>query len=132
VRLWDLGDPARPSSVGPPLTGATNYVYSVAFSPDGRTLAAGSIDHAVQLWDVSQPARPAPLGSLTSATDSVFVVTFSPDGRTLVAGTAEKDVRLWTVDPASAAQMVCAWAGDPITRQEWALYLPDRPYQPPC
>lgn len=132
VRLWDLGNPERPSSLGPPLTGATNYVYSVAFSPDGRTLAAGSTDHSVQLWDVSLPARPALLGSLTSATDSVFVVAFAPDGRTLAAGTAAKEVRLWTIDPASAARSVCAWVGDPITPQEWALYLPDRPYHPPC
>jgi WD40 repeat protein/transcriptional regulator with XRE-family HTH domain len=132
VRLWDLSNPERPSSLGPPLTGATNYVYSVAFSPDGRTLAAGSTDHTVQLWDVSQPAQPALLGSLTGATDSVFVVAFAPDGHTLAAGTAAKNVPLWTIDPASAARSICAWVGDPITPQEWALYLPDRRYHPPC
>lgn len=132
VRLWDLSDPARPSGLGPPLIGATNYVYSVAFSPDGRTLAVGSTDHTVQLWDVSQPARPTLLESLTAATDSVFVVAFAPDGHTLAAGTAAKEVRLWTIDPASAARSVCTWVGDPITPQEWALYLPDRPYHPPC
>ena len=43
-------------------TGPANTVYSVAFSPDGKTLAAGSADDAVRLWDVSDPAHPAPLG----------------------------------------------------------------------
>jgi WD40 repeat protein/transcriptional regulator with XRE-family HTH domain len=132
VRMWDLSDPARPVAVGGTLAAATNYVYAVAFSPDGRTLAAGSTDNSVELWDVSQPARPALLASLTAATDSVFVVAFSPDGHTLAAGTAEKAVRLWPVDPAIAAAEVCATAGDPVTRQEWARYLPGRPYDPPC
>jgi WD40 repeat protein len=130
--MWDLSDPARPVAVGGTLAAATNYVYAVAFSPDGRTLAAGSTDNSVELWDVSQPARPALLASLTAATDSVFVVAFSPDGHTLAAGTAEKAVRLWPVDPAIAAAEVCATAGDPVTRQEWARYLPGRPYDPPC
>ncbi|MGO9234108.1 MAG: WD40 repeat domain-containing protein [Methylocella sp.] len=34
------------------LTGHTNFVESVAFSPDGRTLASGAYDNAIELWDV--------------------------------------------------------------------------------
>lgn len=132
VRLWDLTDASRPASLGPPLTGATNYVYSAVFSPDGHTLAVGSTDHTVLLWNVARPRQPDLLASLTAPADSVFVVVFSPDGHTIAAGTAEKAVRLWTVDPVSAAAEVCAVAGDPITRQEWAQYIPGRPYQPPC
>jgi WD40 repeat protein len=132
VRLWDLSDPRHPTSLGGPLTGATNYVYSVAFTPNGQTLIAGSIDHTVAVWDVSQPRQPTLLASLTDAAESVFVVVVSPDGRTIAAGTAEKAVRLWPIDPASAAAEVCAVAGDPITPAEWAQYIPNRPYQPPC
>ncbi len=132
VRLWDLSDPRHPTRLGGPLTGATNYVYSVAFTPNGQTLIAGSIDHTVAVWDVSQPRQPTLLASLTDAAESVFVVVVSPDGRTIAAGTAEKAVRLWPIDPASAAAEVCAVAGDPITPAEWAQYIPNRPYQPPC
>ena len=59
VRLWDLTDPAHPAPLGQPLTGHTDAVFSVAFSPDGHTLASGSGDHTVRLWNLTDPAHPA-------------------------------------------------------------------------
>ena len=49
----DVADPAHPQPVGPPLTGGTEAVYSVAFGPDGHTLATGSIDGAIRLWNLN-------------------------------------------------------------------------------
>ena len=74
-----------------------NYgALQVAFSPDGKLLAAGYGDGYVRLWNpvTGQPVG-APLPVDTGSGGSVFVVTFSPDGKLLATGDADGTVRLW-------------------------------------
>jgi len=111
VRLWDATGPARPRPLGQPLPSGPAYgslpgspaaVASVAFSPDGHTLATGNDGGTLQLWDVTHPARPRPLSQPPAGfAAAVNSAAFSPDGRTLASGNADGTVRLWDVtDPA--------------------------------
>ncbi|MBV9142420.1 MAG: WD40 repeat domain-containing protein [Pseudonocardiales bacterium] len=101
------------ATLSTPLTGHTDSVTSVVFSPDGRTLATSSRDRTVRLWNVADPAHPTPLGQpLTGFTDTVLSVAFSPDGRTLASGDANQTVRLWNVtDPAHPMSLGQALTG---------------------
>ena len=67
---------------------------SVAFSPDGKTLASGGWDKTVRLWDVATGTEKK---ILRGHLDSIHSVAFSPDGKTLASGGWDKTVRLWDV-----------------------------------
>ena len=76
------------------LKGHTNWVKSVAFSPDGALLATGSLDKTIRLWCV---ADGTPVRMLKGHTNWVNSVAFSPDGALLATGSNDKTVRLWRV-----------------------------------
>ena len=65
---------------------------SVAWSPDGQTLASGSEDNSIKLWDVASGKEKATLAGHSSYVRSV---AWSPDGQTLASGSGDNSIKLW-------------------------------------
>ncbi|BAY48349.1 WD-40 repeat-containing protein [Scytonema sp. HK-05] len=78
----------------------TDRVWSVAFSPDGHTMASGSLDGTVRVWNLLQPGTKPIV--LRGHENWVTSVAFSPDGQMLVSGGDDKTVRLWDLRQPSA------------------------------
>ena len=87
VAFWRLADRSRHVFKA---HGA--HINAIAFAPDGRTLATGSVDRTVRLWTVPGFQM---LGEMRADAGAVMSLTFSRDGRTLVAGTQDGVVQLW-------------------------------------
>ncbi|MDI3404101.1 WD40 repeat domain-containing protein [Streptomyces cavernicola] len=130
ISIWDVTCPGQPDRQGASAR-HTDDITGLAVHPDGELAATGGLDGRIRLWDVRDQTRPVEVTALSDGNLYPGAnVGFSPDGRTLaVSGTT--GMRLWTVDPTAILQWLCA-ESPPITREQWAQYLPDRPYDPPC
>ncbi|MFH9575677.1 trypsin-like peptidase domain-containing protein [Streptomyces sp. NPDC017454] len=104
VQLWDVRERRRLAT----LRGHTDWVASLAFSPDGDTLATGASDATTRLWDVRGRRPPA---TLTGHSGTVFALAFGPDGRTLASGGQDRTVRLWDVRERTAVTVLNGHTG---------------------
>ncbi len=111
--------PGRPRRVPrDAAAGPAAMVSGVAFSPDGRTLAAASEDDKVWLWSVRQSRDTAKAdGTLAGATDWANAVAFSPDGRSLAEGTSDASVLVWNL--ATRAVTATLDEPQPVTSVSW-------------
>ncbi|HVJ80020.1 MAG TPA: WD40 repeat domain-containing protein, partial [Planctomycetia bacterium] len=76
------------------LNGGASFVHDVAFSPDGRWLAADGADDEklIQIWDLQSRKR---VRLLAGHADGVVSLAFHGDGAFLASGGRDGAVRIW-------------------------------------
>ncbi|MFD9069110.1 nSTAND1 domain-containing NTPase [Streptomyces lasiicapitis] len=89
-------DASNPQAIK--LTGTSEPINAVAFSPNGKLLASACSDGTVRLWSLAPAPRTRQLEPLRTGRERVHEVSFSPDGRTLATGSEDGFVRLWDMD----------------------------------
>ena len=76
--------------------GHTDYVWSVAYSPDGQFIVSGSGDCTIRIWDAKTGA---PVGKpLKGHIGYVWSVAYSPNGQYIVSGSGDNTIQLWDSD----------------------------------
>ena len=97
IILWDISEPKHPSQLEQlaPYNQreASGITSSLAFSPDGRYLAAGSLYYVTTIWDVKSYQQ---IGVMWQGHgSSVLSIAFSPDGDKLVSGSDDNNIIVW-------------------------------------
>lgn len=72
--------------------GHSNYVFSIAINPQGKTFASGSADKSIKIWDIQTGEL---LQNLTGHSNYVSSIAFSADGNIIASGGYDKTFKLW-------------------------------------
>jgi WD40 repeat protein len=74
--------------------GHQNYVTSVAFAPDGKSIATSGGDKTAKLWSIDGRL----LQTFQGHQNYVTSVAFAPDGKSIVTGSRDETAQLWNID----------------------------------
>jgi WD40 repeat protein len=139
LSLWDLADnqpQLQQVSTEP------KGISRLAYSPDDRWLAAGTIDGKVAVFDTSTNEM---LGQPIQEHDGViWDMVFSPDGQILATAGADHNILLWdlaiftdqgrdsTRSPEEAIEQACSIVNRNFGVTEWRQFFGDEPYRETC
>jgi WD40 repeat protein/uncharacterized caspase-like protein len=90
LRLWDLGNGKEIRSY----SGHSDYVLSVNYSPDGKSILSGSDNGELKLWDIASGKEAQ---SFSGHQLHVLSVCFSPDGKYAISCGQDRSLRLWDI-----------------------------------
>jgi WD40 repeat protein/tRNA A-37 threonylcarbamoyl transferase component Bud32 len=77
------------------LRGHSSDVNSVAFSPDGQSLASASDDRTIKIWNLANRQKTL---TLKGHSQWIWTVAFSQDGKTLASGSADGAIKVWNLE----------------------------------
>jgi len=100
IRLWELSS----GKLLRAFPAHRNGVSSLAFSPDGQSLASAGLDAAVGLWDPGTGTRRQRL-TICDPQAVVSSITFSKDGKALVVGNSDGEVKLWRLQTSQTTEV---------------------------
>ena len=128
VQRWN---PATGARLGHPLLAAAAPIASIAFSPDGATMSStGGSDGVAKLWSTRDEQQ---LGvNLPGSTGQWGTASFTHDGRALIAIYDDGRGAIWPTTLSAWEHHACSIAARTLSRDEWARYVPDRPYTHVC
>jgi RNA polymerase sigma factor (sigma-70 family) len=98
------------------LRGHTETLFQVAFAPDGRTLASGSMDGTIRLWDLPTGKE---VGRLEGHRGWVLDLAFSPDGRRLASVGLDTTALVWDVARYTRRERPLVHLGADELRSAW-------------
>lgn len=90
MRVWDIDSGREILKLA-----IEDGVTTVAISPGGELVSAGSLDKSVRVWDVRSGQLIDRLDGAEGHNDSVYSVAFAPNGRSLVSGSLDKTIKMW-------------------------------------
>lgn len=96
-------------------------VLAIAFTPDGRWLAAAGADKQVWLWETSRPRSRLRLEPAPQHAEQVNALIAWPDSRLFASGSDDATIRLW--DPAGRSLLGTLSAEQ--ASGDWVAYTPD-------
>ncbi|MGB5960137.1 MAG: serine/threonine-protein kinase [Coleofasciculaceae cyanobacterium] len=90
------------------LRGHSNYVNSVAISPDGETIVSGSYGHTIKIWNLKTGDLK---DTLFGHTDRIHDIAISLDGQTIVSASHDSKIKIWNLKTGYLKKTLCSNSG---------------------
>ncbi|WP_163664561.1 NB-ARC domain-containing protein [Adonisia turfae] len=91
IQLWQIKNWQHIAT----FKGHINWIWSLAFSPNGKYLASGSGDATIRIWDINQQKC---LHTFNDHTNRIRSITFSPNSQFIASGSEDHTIRIWDIN----------------------------------